>query len=280
MDYYVFSDEAGSYKKDCSTSFCNTHPFFIRSNVIISIEDYRKFQSEIHLLNERYGIPTGEEIKWSDLWESERNRPRNRTIKRLGSDSLKRYCTEVFELAFKKQSLQVLFTISRNKINNSNRCISSDEYLHKYHFQDAFQRVQMDLDGTNDFATFIIDELGNEDLSKKIKEICHEFTEQGDRIREYSNVYHGILVECSSYSVGIQLADFIAGVMNGYLKRTLLIKEHYEFATELYEKYVIGRIRSRCRKIIGYGVCVIPSRDSFRDELIKIFNARETPKHC
>ena len=277
MEYYIFSDEAGSYKKDCSFKFCKSHPFFIRSNVMISIKEYREFQSEMHTLNERYRIPTGEEIKWSDIWESKCNRPRTIVIKRLGPDSLKEYCTEVFNLAFKKQSLQLLFTITRNEVDKVHSCMNSDIYAHKYHFQDAFQRIQMDLNGTQDFATFIIDDLNNEDLSKKIKEICHEFTEQGDRIREYANVYHGVLVECSTYSVGIQLADYIAGVMNGYLKNYYSRKNNYEFARELFEKYLMNRIRSHFSGTkVGYGICVIPSKDSFRDELTKIFDNRET----
>ena len=67
--YYIFTDEAGAYNKRPSESFRRSHPFYIRANVRLSASDYRVFQREIQELNTKYGVPVGEEIKWSDLWE-------------------------------------------------------------------------------------------------------------------------------------------------------------------------------------------------------------------
>ena len=67
--YYIFTDEAGAYNKRPSESFRRSHPFYIRANARLSINDYRIFQKEIQELNAKYGVPVGEEIKWSDLWE-------------------------------------------------------------------------------------------------------------------------------------------------------------------------------------------------------------------
>ena len=47
-----------------------------------------------------------------------------------------------------------------------------------------------------------MDELNTETM-KQIKDVCHEFTVNGDFIRNYGNVYHSILTECSNQSAGI-----------------------------------------------------------------------------
>lgn len=65
--YYIFTDEAGAYNKRPSESFRRSHPFYIRANVRLSASDYRVFQREIQELNTKYGVPVGEEIKWS-VW--------------------------------------------------------------------------------------------------------------------------------------------------------------------------------------------------------------------
>ncbi len=70
--FFVFTDEAGAYNKLQSEPFRRSHPFYIRSNTYLSTDDYRAFQGEVQALNKRYGIPVGEEVKWSDLWETKR----------------------------------------------------------------------------------------------------------------------------------------------------------------------------------------------------------------
>lgn len=48
-----------------------------------------EFQKEMQTLNGMYEIPVGEEIKWSDLWEKLRNRPRTPAIAAITEDRLK-----------------------------------------------------------------------------------------------------------------------------------------------------------------------------------------------
>ena len=95
----------------------------------------------------------------------------------------------------------------------------AERHIYKFHLQEAFQRVQMDLHTQNGFAVFIMDELNTETM-KQIKSVCHEFTANGAFIRNYGNVYHSILTEYSNQSAGIQLADYVAGAMYGYLRRS------------------------------------------------------------
>ncbi|MGM9668055.1 MAG: hypothetical protein ACI3XN_08385 [Eubacteriales bacterium] len=68
MNYFIFTDEAGAYKKHPSEAHVRSHPFYIRANVKMSIDDYRKYQIAMQRVVGMYEIPLDEEIKWPDLW--------------------------------------------------------------------------------------------------------------------------------------------------------------------------------------------------------------------
>ena len=141
----------------------------------------------------------------------------------------------------------------------------------KFHMQEAFQRVQMDTrpDG---FATVIMDEL-NPDKVKQLKEACHRMMVEGDFVK-YGNVYHGVLTECSSQSAGIQLADYAVGIMNCYLRKHLLSRGDYAFATDLYTEFIQPYIRKHPNgTVIGYGVRDVPKDNTVRKVLTPLFDA-------
>lgn len=60
MHYLIFTDEAGAYKAQTTPEFRRRHPFYVRSNVMISMDDYMEFQKEMQTLNGMYEIPVGE----------------------------------------------------------------------------------------------------------------------------------------------------------------------------------------------------------------------------
>ena len=66
-NYFIFTDEAGAYQKNPSDAHISSHPFYIRSNVRLSIDDYRQYQIDMQRINGEYEIPFDYEIKWSDL---------------------------------------------------------------------------------------------------------------------------------------------------------------------------------------------------------------------
>ena len=95
-NYFVFTDEAGTYKRRPSETHIYKHPFYIRSNVLMSIDDYRQSQIDMQRISGEYEIPFWEEIKWSDLWTREKH-PRNIVIASMTEKRLKGYYRRVFE---------------------------------------------------------------------------------------------------------------------------------------------------------------------------------------
>lgn len=266
-NYLVFTDEAGAYQARTSESFRKTHPFYVRANVLMSMDDYRVFQDEMKTLNAMYEIPIEEEIKWADLWSLYKGNPRTKAIGRMSEDRLKGYYRKAFEKASQKESLLYIFTITSVY---QQYCLLEQKHVYKFHLQDAFQRVKMNLKST-DFAMFIMDEL-NQETVRQIKSACYDMTMSGDFL-QYKNLYHGVLVENSIYSPGIQLADYAAGVLFGFLRGKTVNPGKYDLATEFFETYIKSKIRCNDHgKVIGYGVVEIPKHQILRKELTKIFD--------
>ncbi len=266
-NYFVFTDEAGAYQRRPSDAHIRSHPFYVRSNVLMDIDDYRQYQIEMQRIAGEYEIPFDEEIKWSDLWRIMKRNPRNDLIVRMPVNRLKGYYRKIFETAVGKESTRFMFTVT-DIVGRT--CGWRSEPVYKSHLQDAFQRIQMDM-GTADFATFVMDEL-NEGTLKQIKAACREFTVHGDFV-DYKNLYQGVLTENSLYSPGIQLADYAAGVMNGYLRGKIVSPGNYQFATDLYDEFIKPRLRCHANgKVVGYGVIDIPKHTAFRGQIETIFD--------
>ncbi len=269
MNYFVFTDEAGVYQSHPSEGFIKSHPYYIRANVMMSINDYRQYQMDMQRINGMYEIPFDEEIKWSDLGTKRKGgKPRSTTIANMSADRLKGYYRKVLETATAKESTLFLFTVT-DIVGKT--CRIREDYIYQYHLQDAFQRVQMDLKGSDSLGTFVMDEL-NEETIKRIKAACHKFTLKGDFV-EYKNLYQGVLTESSLYSPGIQLADYAAGIMNGYLRRNILSPGNFQFASDLYNEFINPKLRHHALgNICGYGVIDIPKKTPFRSQLELVFD--------
>lgn len=267
-NYFVFTDEAGAYQRRPSDAHIRSHPFYIRSNVVMSIDDYRQYQIDMQRINGEYEIPFYEEIKWSDLWGKSKDNPRNDLIARMPLNRLKGYYRKIFETATGKQSTCFMFTVT-DIVGRT--CDLNNDDVYRFHLQDAFQRIEMDMRSESGFATFVMDEL-NADTINQIKSTCHMLTLRGDFV-QYKHLYQGVLTENSLYSPGIQLADYAAGVMNGYLRRKILSPNNYEFANDMFEKFIQPNIRCNfSRIVVGYGVVDIPKKTPFREQLEEIFN--------
>lgn len=64
--YFIFSDECGAYEKRRDDKFCIAHPFYVRSNVLVSMDDFIVLTDRINTLKREYDIPLGRELKWQD----------------------------------------------------------------------------------------------------------------------------------------------------------------------------------------------------------------------
>ena len=266
-NYFVFTDEAGVYQRCPSVAHTRSHPFYIRSNVLMSIDDYRQYQIDMQRIAGEYEISFEEEIKWSDLWGKVKKNPRTATVAQMPVERLKGYYRKVFETATSKSSIILVFTVTNMY---GSPCFQKESTIYEFHLRNAFQRIRYQI-SESDFAVFVMDEL-NVATVKQIKNVCHEITVKGDFV-EYKNLYQGVLTENSLYSPGIQLADYAAGVLNGYLRSRTITPEKYQFATDLYENFIKSKVRHFTNgEAVGYGIIPVPNDQNFRELLVNIFD--------
>ena len=254
MNIIVFSDEVGIYEKKPNEKTKKAHPFYIRGNLFIDVNDYKIMQEQFIKISKQFNIPTNIEIKWSDLYSLKIKK--NKKLEKYKYEVIENYIAELVKMVCGFTKAKVFFTVTCNTINNT----YTKYNLIKFHIQESFQRAQMDLDGTEELAFFVIDELNKED-SDRLKITCHELTIEGDCYINYKNVYQGLFIDKSDQSVGLKMIDYICGAFNSYLKKLVFNKENnYLFGNQLYKDYIRNIIRKGDFDVIyGYGIKYVPS---------------------
>lgn len=252
----IFSDEAGQYYKYPSIKNISSDPFYVRSGVYISTEDYINFQNNIDELKTNFNIPNNQEIKWSDIYAIQKGRYRNDFLKKYSDKNIMDYILMYLNCASKFNSIKFLFTITKNKIQNS----ANKDHITFMHLQNIYQRAQLDAKSNNkDFYLIIIDDI-SEDALNDLRKKCSDLLHNGDRFIKYSNVNQSLLVEKSEQSAGIQLADYSAGIFNSVAKRYILEQRNYDYANSLYLSYIAPHIRNYNKKVLGFGIIKITNR--------------------
>lgn len=258
--YYAFSDEAGQYEKTCGKRFIKSHPYYVRATLLVKIEEYRGYQFTIKNINNSIGLPASSEIKWSDLWSKIHNQPRTSFIKHTSEETLFDYYEQVLFEASKMKSMKIIVSVTENRKDNGIR----KERMMAFHLQEALQRVENELKGSG-FATFIIDELPD-DYSNSVRDICHSLINEGDIIK-YKSLYSGVLFERSNMSVGIQLADYIAGISNSIFKG-MNSPNNYAYAKQLFLVYILPQLRkSDSGVLMGYGIREVKKNVQLRNRI-------------
>lgn len=259
--YYAFSDESGQYNNHPGKRFIQSHPYYVRATVLISVEEYAEYQQLVRGLDKQIGVPPLEEIKWSDLWSKKRGNPRNTFIEDLTQGTLRKYFDEYFAIADKFESIKIILTVTENGGKN----IANKDTMLYFHLQEAFQRINSEIKDTG-FATFIIDEL-SDDFADQTKRASHRLLEKGDIVK-YSTLYSGILFEKSNLSAGIQMADYVAGVFNSFLKSIDAPEDSYRYAKCIFCSFIKPRLRkSKNGQIMGYGIREVTRNAGLRDKI-------------
>ena len=251
--YFCFSDDSGNYKKDCNQKFFSACPYYIRSCVLIKSDEYNSIKDFIIFQKALYNIPLTMEIKFSDCWQLKKNRRSGRLslIPHLDCDDLLNFIHDIITHIRNNTSTRLVFTIT----NNSKQFQYERKQIFEMHIQDLMQRVEMEIQnqpGNN--AIFFIDN----EKDHKDEELREAFFTifQGDKFLNYNHLIESISISRSHQNIGIQLADYYAGILNNALQN--------RNPSSGYFKEVFPSIRRGPRTVMGYGVMEIPTDNSVR----------------
>lgn len=236
---FNFTDECGAYEKEMSPKFVRSHPYYVRSNVFIKVDDYIKLENEVNQIKQKYGIPANVEVKWSHLGSRIMNR-HNIIPHKLSREEMEGYFKDVIEVLDRLNYAKTYFTLTVNGLVPHINTVS----LIKMHIQNAMQMLQREASNKNGYGILIADELNNKTIM--LKEALYELSANGDQYTQYTNVQKGFLIDQSNLSCGLQAADIAAGVFTANLKFENAEddeKYKYQYAHNIFENMLYKTIR-------------------------------------
>lgn len=266
--YLVFSDEAGDYKKVRNDKFIRNHPFYCRSAVILNASHWKCLRDNFCNLKEHFlNIEPTKEVKWSYIWSvasykrSNKKIPKSKAfyfLKDYSIDTLVSFVDKSLELLSQCDDCCLVYTITFNEKDKTPKI--SEEKILKMHLQDIMQRIQMQIQMEADnLAVFFFDSKSKK-IDYKLKEIYQSVYQEGDFIERYTHIIDSIVFDWSHHSIGIQFADYCAGVFYG------LLKSHKK-SFELFRNRIWQKVRNQDGDCFGYGICEVPSNAENRNYL-------------
>ncbi|MEZ4873978.1 MAG: DUF3800 domain-containing protein [Flavobacteriaceae bacterium] len=269
---FGFSDECGVYLPLRTKEHNEIHPYYLRSLFIINGDSYKSLVSEFKALKTEFGLPQ-KEIKWAHIWslrscQKHGKEPKSNKdfyfLKDFDYHHIIDFAEKSLELLSKIPECKTIYTITNNRTDAS----FSEKDLFKMHITSLLQRVQYETQiEPNDLTVLFFDPIGDK-KSKLLRETYFEIQSNGDFVKDYTHIKDSLNLEYSHHSSGIQIADFLAGVMNGVLKG-------YDRSIDIFNKTVRKTLRHYNNKILGAGICEVPTNYSERSDL-RIY----LKKHC
>ena len=264
--YYAFGDESGHYQMERSESNKRRYPYYLRATFLIRADDWKILNSEFLALKDNWGFSRDEEIKWDYIWNVKHCRIKGTEPDKDFKFLIERFYDENSLIDFVENSLQLLndlpffqiiITITDNQICNP----LHEKDILQTHLQKIMQRIQMELQSDSEnIAVIFIDSI-NAKKNKTLSEAYSSIYHSGDFIKEYSCIQDCLHFEESCQSVGIQLADYIAGIAMNRLRGL-------EESIRLFNEYIFPNLRrSNEGNLMGFGVIDIPRNESLRRQI-------------
>lgn len=251
--FFVFSDESGNYKQNPTEKFLRAHPYYIRSAYIIKATEWPILREKIIQLRSIYYLRNYEELKWNDPWrwykEGKILENRYRELIKYFKESLKL----LTELSFCK----IIYTVTDNIQFGS----LQEKNIKRWHIQEIMQRIQMEIQNNpGNLAVIFLDPPSTHRELKLFQEIYREIFLNDRLIENFKNLKDAINFEPSHHSIGIQIADYIAGCFRGFLLG-------YSESVNMFKNIVYPLIRKNAGNSLGYGIREVPKDDRIRGEI-------------
>lgn len=265
--HFVFSDEAGNHKVNRDTRFLLSAPFFIRSGVIVKGDDWPLLRDGFRGLQDHHGFRTSIELKWQYIGSIRAHRSRGEPIPTnrpyyafsdYSDDALIGFVREAINLLKRYDSCRIVYTVTDNSITEQ----IAKEKLYRMHLQDLMQRTEFELQVRDGLAVMLLDSQ-NSDSDRCIRDAYAAIYREGDFIKKYLHITDSLAFALSHHSFGIRLADYTAGIFNGFLRE-------YQISTNLFQNQVWPLLcKNPGGNPFGWGICEVPTNSTVRERIRK-----------
>lgn len=262
---FFFIDEQGTLS--------NNHDWLLRGGYLIDVNDYLILNKEIKKINFDF-LSEHREVKWSDIsnaiYLKRNNKVLNNDIFYLNDftiDKLEEYLNTIFS-KISDFDIQIIFNISKK--DELLKFVKRQDSFIKMQLQNLMQRCQF-AGQEGGFVTIIVHENENTVKDDKIKkDVYKQIISEDSFIKDYNLVVDNLFIEFSNLNIGIQVADFIIGVLSSTAR-------DYKTSKEIYSKYLKDKVRKNTKddSIIGFGVVTIPNPKSsteFASKMSEVFS--------
>jgi len=269
--YFAFSDENGAYKRRRNKKFLQAHPWYIRSTVVFPAGEWKSLESRFRSIKNSYELPLDKEIKWSFAWSlmsHDRTRKPITTkdkyyfLRDYDPERLQHFLRDSVALLTELSEATIILTVTNNTTCQNIRV----EPLLRMHLQEAMQRLEMDMQRFDQALCVLFVDPVSEEKDKALREAYAELYRRGDYIEEYSCIKDSLNIEHSHHSVGIQMADYVAGAAGSILNgRPLGATIYRDSISKIVRRDSAGNIG-------GYGLREVPTNARLREELVRALN--------
>ncbi|MBI2129436.1 DUF3800 domain-containing protein [Candidatus Woesearchaeota archaeon] len=225
----VFSDESGNLEKD---------DYYVRVGLILDALKYADFTEKFNELKNKFKIPLDKEFKYSYLWflHKKANISKDKVYSFFKN---RKYKVKTLKTFIKKSVLLLnsfnpmivlIFTYVYSKPPKEQVKIESD------FLRALMLRLESELSETHSLGIIFYDELSKQNILLS----AYNYLFENDQlpILGYNHIKDSLSFDVSTYSSGIQLADYIAGITRGCLKK-------YHFSKNLFKKVISKWVRRK-----------------------------------
>lgn len=245
-----FVDESGSPP---SADRATYRRYFVIAGLIMHESQWHGVAEEVRQLRRKFEV-TGE-IKWR--YFGQENTDKDNSVAHLDQATRDTFREGLFEIITKRKSIRIVACAADALMAYQTGYVETPEDLYHYTYKPVSERFQYHLQdlsrsvGDKQLGIVIADPRGKKQDESLRKEHHRLVDEQSPFVSQYENYIETIFLTPSHLSVGIQLADMVAGAIG----RALNSKES-RFARLIKPSF---RVRPN-GKIDGYGFVRFPTK--------------------
>jgi hypothetical protein len=236
-------------------------------------QEYKKLTNKFLYKKRKYRLPQDREIKWSYLWSLRKHvingepideRKKYHFLKDHDYHDLIDFVEESLSLFHELDFIKILFSIT----DNSQSIDYEEIRVLKMHLEELLPRYEMEIQNNyKNLGIIFLDPISNKH-NTKLREAYFQICQDCNMIDRYKHLKDSLNFEDSVHSVGIQIADFLAGCSASFVKSQN--RDSYERGKQMFIDSVLPFLRRNNEgEILGYGIREVPADSQFRSQLIQ-----------
>lgn len=248
--HLCFIDESGSPPKPGKIG---PRPYFIIAGLIMHEAQWHSIADEVRKLKARFKVSG--EIKWRYFGPD--NTDPDNSVAHLSASERDRFRELIYEILTKRKSVKIIACIAKCETAYKAGYVKDEEDLYLYTYKPVSERFQYFLQdvshvvGDKQYGIIIADHRGKkQDDSFRLHHKALVENE-GTFVSTYENYVETIFLTPSHHSVGIQLADMVAGAIGRAMNT----------GESRFARLIKPALRTGPKdRIMGYGLVRFPKR--------------------